>query len=99
MTMPADTRALLARLAAREAGALAPCLTPSARAEVRDAVIRAAVRRFYGDLPATPAARAMADDLQSAADPGTALGDALAAILALNDGRTLGYRQLINIME
>jgi hypothetical protein len=91
-------RVVLARLAAIEAAAIAPLLMPPARMALRDSLIRATLRRRYGDLLPTRAARALAADLAAGAPPGTIKGDAIAAILALNNGRPIKARQILNIV-
>jgi hypothetical protein len=99
MTVPAASRALLARLAPHDAAALAPLLAVDARRELRDAVLRAMRRRFYADLPPTTAAKALASDLATGPDFGTAKGEVVGIVLNLDDGRALGWSQILRILE
>jgi hypothetical protein len=99
MSIPANSRALLARLAPHDAPALAPLLGADARKELRNAVIRTALRRFYPDMPPSNAAKALASDLAIGPDFGTAKGDMIAVVLNLDDGRALGWSQILRILE
>jgi hypothetical protein len=92
-------RAVLTGLAAQDAAAVAPCLLPAARRELRDAYVRAALARFYRGQAPSRAAQAMAGDLAARVPPGTAQADAIAAILSLNAGRLIGWRQILNIAD
>jgi hypothetical protein len=99
MILPPAACATLARLRPEDAAALAPCLLPAVRVQLRNALIRVALSRLYGGLPKTPAARALAEELHAGAAGGTPKADMLVAIIALNGNRPLSWRWIVNITD
>jgi hypothetical protein len=80
------------------------------RLEARDEAIRAALRRFYTGLPPSSAAKAFARDLDrllaTCWQADTDIGDdtdtkrgALVDIARRNEGRSLGWRQILYILD
>jgi hypothetical protein len=98
MILPPAACATLARLRPEDAAALAPCFLPAARRHMRNKAISAALDVFYPAMPITAAAHCMARDLEHPV-PGTVKGDTLAKILALNNGRGLQHRRIIEIAQ
>jgi len=92
-------RDVLKGLPLTKTAALAPFLTPAARIDRRDAAIRDALAYFYADTPKTPAALAMATELRAGNFDGSRKAETLVAILALNKGRPIGWRQIVNIVD
>jgi hypothetical protein len=90
-------RAVLLRLPPHDAAALAPGLAPSARRYLRDAMIRVALARDGNGQLHTHAVCTLSQDLRRHLEPGTFRTDLIDAILALNDNRPIGARQLWNI--
>jgi hypothetical protein len=94
--------AILGRLPARDAARVAEHLAASVRLAMRDAAIQRARTRFYGDLPPTRAAQAMAGDLvrhAAAGQPtGSAWGDALTEILTFNRSAPVSARHLAAVL-
>ncbi|PPQ34976.1 hypothetical protein SAMN06265338_13019 [Rhodoblastus acidophilus] len=81
------------------------------RLENRDEAIRTALRRFYADLPSYAAAQAFSRDLDRILascwqmDVGTDVSSinakraALVEVAKQNEGRSLGWRQVLNIVD
>ncbi len=75
---------------------IAECLERSARLELRDRAIRQAIAIFSAMSP-TGAAKALAGELAASGAPGTPRGDLVGAILALNKGKPLRWKQIHNL--
>jgi hypothetical protein len=100
MILPPATVALLSRLPAPDAAAMAPALRPEARTQLRNLAIRTAISRQYAGMPRTVAAKALARDMKAPAEiAATTRGEIAAAILALSGGRPIGWRQICNISD
>lgn len=95
---PDAVAAILAALPLAIAATLAERMPSAVRLGVRDRAIREARERYFGCLPRTAAARALATALAAPGD----LPDAAAAlqqIIALNGGRRLAWRQLADLID
>ncbi len=99
MILPPQTCAKLAALKRDPAAAAAwaPVLITSVRVDTRNAMINALLATFYGNHSTTKACKALADEM-GAPLAGTVKGDLISAIMALNHGRRLSWRQLCNIV-
>jgi len=77
--------------------AIADSLMPEARTRLRDIAICITIAELYPTRSTRAAAHALADELTGGGRPGTALGDAARAILALNNGKPLKGRRICTI--
>jgi hypothetical protein len=78
---------------------VARTIDSTSRVELRNSAICAVIERYCSnsEMTRTAAARKLAGDLR-AGQHGTVAGDEMAAIFALNNRRTLGWRQIMNIV-
>jgi len=98
MITPAAMTAL-ARLPAGDLAAVAPALLPPVRNRLRNRAVLMTIARFYGGMSRTGAAQALAAHLTAPPAPGTLLSDALAAVRALNGGRPMCWRTILDILN
>ena len=98
MILPPSALAELAGMDSNQIAAVAPVIAPAARRHMRNKAIRTALDMFYPAMPITAAAQCLARDLAHPA-PGTVKGDTLAKIRALNNGRGLKHRRIIEIAQ
>jgi hypothetical protein len=98
MILPPAALAELAGMDPNQLATVAPVIAPAARRHMRNKAISTALDVFYAAMPITAAAHCMARDLAHPV-PGTVKGDTLAKIRALNNGRGLQHRRIIEIAQ
>jgi hypothetical protein len=96
--MNLEGRRALTRLPNLVLAAVAPCLTRTMRIELRDEAIGKAVAKFYANSSVSKATKQLAEELAGGGTPGTPKGDVVALILALNGGKRLGGRRLLDLV-
>jgi hypothetical protein len=96
---PPTLAAVLARLDLAELAVVAPTLVDAERINARDDFIRAAIGRFFADLPVTRAAKDLAAHMKAPPPATTAIGGAVAGVLLLSEGRSLSWSQIRRICD